>query len=244
MAIKPLELDAVTYEEYCAALAHMMGQELSFSLPGPLMKWIEEAKDLFKQIADEIGASVMDLIAMFRHKDIFMLMKGVGFSLAKIMKALAKLPSLITKGLLAVMHTIIASGILDKLKSGAMTVDALLNKYPILKMLVGPALAGLLLYMWLNMSFIGDFSYDFDMGTIIDAFKGAFTLHDLFLTPEGLAMLALFAVGSFTGLSVAWLGENTLNLLIALLYTGAVRLHKSGVVNALKSMVQKKRYAL
>lgn len=244
MAIKPLALDGVTYEEYCAALAHITGQELSLSLPGPLMKWIEEAKDLFQQIADEIGASIMDLVSLFRHKDFFTLLRGVGFSLAKIVKALAKLPSLISKGLLAVMHEVSQSGIVEKIRNGAMKVDDLLKKYPVLRYLAGPALAGLLLYMWLNMSFIGDFQYDFDMGNIIDAFKGNFSLEDLFLSPSGLSTLALFAVGTFTGLSVAWLGSSALNVLIAILYTSAVRLHKSGMVQALKSRLEKKRYTV
>lgn len=244
MAIKPLTLDEVTYEEYCAALASISGQEVAFSLPGVLMKWVEEAQNLFKEIADEIGASLMDVVSLFRQKDTFALLKACGFSLAKILKAIAKLPSLITKGLLVVMGEIAQSGVIEKIRNGTMKVDELLHKYPVLRYLSGIAIAGLLIYMWLNMSFIGDFHYDFNMSDILEALKGNFSLHDLFLSDSGLALLALFALGTFTGIGVAWLGSSALNVLVAMLYTAAVRAHKSGFINSLKSMIERKRYAI
>ena len=102
-----------------------------------------------------------------------------------------------------------------------MKVDELLDKYPLLKKITGPMVAGLLLLVWLNISFIGDFNYDFDISDMFAAFVGNFNLNDLFVSPEGLAMLSFVATNLLSGgvLSVTWLGATKLNLAMAVVYT-------------------------
>lgn len=243
MSIKPLTLE-VSYEEYSVALSCIENKETALSLPGPLMKWAGEVKEVFDEIADAIGASVTEVVAAFRHKDMFALLKAVGFSMKRLLLAVSKVPTLVTRGILSVMHEIAQTEMIEKLRSGAVKLDAILNKYPVLKMLTGVALAGLLLYLWLNMSFIGDVGFDMDMSVIVDAFRGKFSIADLFLSDEGLATLALFAVGSFTGLSVAWLGSNKLNLLVAMAFTAAKKMRNTGLSLRLKPLLEKKRYTL
>lgn len=241
MSIKPFPLD-ITYAQYQAALSAVEGKEVALILPGPLLKWIGEAKAIFEEIANTVKASVSEIVGMFRHKDMFSLLKAVGFNLTKILKALAKVTTLVPRGLLAAMEQLAKSGLLEKLRAGLATIDDVLNAHPIIKQLAGVAVAGLLLWIWMNGAFIGDFKYDMDMSTVILAFKGQFTLQDLFLTPEGLAMLALFAVGTFTGLSFTWMAESTANLILAFCYTLASKMNRGQLKQKLKSVIEFKRY--
>ena len=114
-------------------------------------------------------------------------------------------------------------GWLDKLKAGTAKIDDLLNRFPILKKITGPVIAGLLFYIWLNMSFTGSFSYDFDMSQILAALVGSYSITDLLATPEGLATLTLLVTGILTAgaLSFPWLADSVRNLVLALVYTGA-----------------------
>jgi hypothetical protein len=242
MAIKQFQTE-VTYEQYCLALASMEGQQVAFSFVGPLQKWMATAKETLEQIATTAGIAFKELLVLFKNRDMFALLKGVGFNLKKLLIALAKVTTLIPLGLLNVMEEVAKSELLQKIKVGAAKVDDLLNKHPLLKRLAGIALAGLLFYMWLNMSFIGDFSFDMDLGMVIDAFRGKFTIEDLFLTPGGLTMLTLFSIGAFTGLSFPWVGSSVVNLLIALCFTTARRLNKTALAQKLKPLLELKRYS-
>ena len=55
---------------------------------------------------------------------------------------------------------------------------------------------GILILSWLNMSFTGDWDHDFDTDSITAAIAGNYSIHDLFLSPDGLQMLALLAAGT------------------------------------------------
>jgi hypothetical protein len=52
------------------------------------------------------------------------------------------------------------------------------------------------------MTFIGDLDYDFNFSDLIAALKGSFSIADLFTSPNGLMLIALFGTGSMLGLSV------------------------------------------
>ena len=58
------------------------------------------------------------------------------------------------------------------------------------------------------MTFTGNADYDFDMGDMIMALGGGFTLSTLFAGPEGMALLTLFATGVI-GLSFPWMKTTT-----------------------------------
>ena len=62
------------------------------------------------------------------------------------------------------------------------------------------------------MTFTGNADYDFDMGDMIMALGGGFTLSTLFAGLEGMALLTLFATGVI-GLSFPCLDHNIFNLL-------------------------------
>ena len=119
-----------------------------------------------------------------------------------------------------------------------MKVDEFLDKYPILKKIGGIAVAGLLLYIWLNMSFIGDLEYDMNIGDMTAALSGTFSIAELFLSPAGLMMITLFATGGL--ISAPWLGASTLNLVLALIYTGYVKIREKSpqIQNMMRKYIQ------
>ena len=74
----------------------------------------------------------------------------------------------------------------------------------------------MLLYIWLNMAFTGDFNYDFDFADLISALSGKFSLAQLFAGQDGIRMLLLFATGMI-GLSFPWPGATSAKFVIALI---------------------------
>ena len=111
----------------------------------------------------------------------------------------------------------------QKIRKGAQRIDQLLKRYPKLKMIGGVAIAGILLWMWVNMTFIGNLDYDFNFTNTIEALKGNFSIADLFVSADGLMLMALFGTGVGFGISVPWLGATAYNLVLALVYTGYYR---------------------
>ena len=65
----------------------------------------------------------------------------------------------------------------------------------------------------------GNADYDFDMGDMILALGGGFTLSTIFAAPEGMALLTLFATGVL-GLSFPWSPQH-IQFIGAVLYGSA-----------------------
>jgi hypothetical protein len=137
-----------------------------------------------------------------------------------MLKCLNELTTLIDKGLLTIFKEIYKLKIFQKLKSGAIKIDEVLDQYPTLKKISGFGMAGILLYIWLNMTFIGSFGYDFNFSDIIGALQGSYQIADLFVSPQGLMLMTLFGTGSLFGLSIPWLGRSLYNLTLAIIYNG------------------------
>jgi len=100
-------------------------------------------------------------------------------------------------------------------------IDKLLEKAPMIKKyLAGPAVGALLLLIWTQMAFTGDWKYDFDVTTMLRAMQGEFDLKELFLSPEGKRLLMLLAIGIGIG-GFPWLsGASTaFRVAASLIYT-------------------------
>lgn len=234
---------SASYAAYCEVVSAAAGVERAFDLkiPPVLFKLFGEARAFFSKIAEEFRVPLSDIAKAFRSKDLFLLLKGVGFSLSALVNALTKFTSLLPQGLTALFKVLTKNRVFQALQDGAMSVDEFLDSHPILRKLAGPALAGFLLWIWLNMSFVGDFSSDFDVTLILDALKGRFSVRDLFVSPQGLAMLALLFSGVSTGAGVAWLGSSAYNLMLAFLYTGAKKARDSGLAAKIKAAIPRTR---
>jgi hypothetical protein len=232
----------VDYEMYCNALELVMSNKLSeefflenitegfwdqvkrVRLSRELVRVFSELKSSLNSIAKEFKVNTKTIIASFTQRDIFGVLKAFAFNLRLILRAFNELTAFIRKGLFEIFREIFRLKMFEKVRKGAMKVDEIMNRYPLLKKVTGIVLAGLILYMWLHMTFIGDLDYDFNFETIVLALKGTFSIADLFVSPEGLMLVTLFGVGTVFGLSVPWLGKSLYNLGLALFYTAYAKL--------------------
>jgi hypothetical protein len=231
----------ISYEIYCTVLDNLgTGAELAFGLPTELIKFGHEIKEILERIGERVAVGFTDLITAFKQRDVFSLLKAVHFNLKTVLHAMLEVSSIISKGLIHVFEILAKSNVVRALRDGATTVDKVLDEHPLLRKLTGPVLAGLLLWIWLSMTFVGDPRFDMDLTTAIDAFKGNFSVADLFTSPSGLAMIALLGTG-FMGLSVPWLGSSVYNLIVALIYTGYKKL-RDRRAKIIQQQLELKRY--
>jgi hypothetical protein len=210
-------------------------------LTGGLNKIFNEIKMFTEKISKELNIGISEVIKAFKDRNVFNILKSFGFAFKKILKCVNIFTTLIKQGILGIFDEIVKTKTFQKIKSGAIKVDELLNRYPLLKRLTGIAMAGLLLWMWLNMTFIGDLDYDFNFGDIINAISGNFSIEQLFFSSSGLMLITLFGVGNFMGISFPWLGKSVFNLMMGISYTGFVKLRDSNLANKIKKKLDLRR---
>jgi hypothetical protein len=203
-------------------------------LTGGLSKLFNEIKIFIEKVGDELKLGITEIVKAFKEKSVFNMLKSFGFMFGKMLKCINMFTSLIRKGIFKVFDEMAKTKMFQKIRSGAMKVDELLNRYPILKKLTGLAVAGLLLWMWLNMTFIGDLDYDFNFSDIISAISGNFNIEQLFFSSSGLMLIAMFSLGNFVGISFPWLGKSSFNLMLGIVYTGFVKLKDSKMAFKIK----------
>lgn len=214
-------LHDLQYEEFCKFVKeNKLDSEVvvlnELAIPGKLKKiwsFLIELKDIIK-------VKIMDLAKLFMNKLVFKFFAKIKFSMKYLF-------DLVKRGFKAYKEVIKAIGdYISKTKVGRWTedklkdLDAFLAKHPKTKRIAGMAVAGILIYIWLNMTFTGNADYDFDMGDMILALGGGFTLSTLFAGPEGMALLALFATGVI-GLSFPWPGPQHFQFIGAIVYGSA-----------------------
>jgi hypothetical protein len=245
--------DKISYGVYCAALNTLdPSYQVAFSIPGALGHFIGHLKELMHDLVDGLKVGVGDIITALKQKDIFALLKGVGFNLKVILNALNKLLHTGPKMLVHVFQQIEQDGWLEKLKSGAVKVDEFLHAHPILTKVGGVVIGALLLYLMLFGNFTGHPATDLDMTNIIGAIKGSYHVEDLFATPEQIAFMVIGITGVFSSAAgidalstgISWLGHiatgvgeygvAAMNLCLALIYTGLVKAGKAGIAAKLK----------
>jgi hypothetical protein len=81
------------------------------------------------------------------------------------------------------------------LENVAERMQELVEEHPNLKFILGPIIAYALYYIWTKMVFKGDFIYDFNWSTNIDAFLGNYNIVEIFSGTEGIELLSWFALG-------------------------------------------------
>ena len=94
-------------------------------------------------------------------------------------------------------------------------MDDYLKSHPKVKRFGGLVVSGMLIYIWFNMTFTGDFAYDFDMADILQALAGKFSLSTIFGGPDGAKLLILFVTGVI-GASFPWPGPSSVQFISAI----------------------------
>jgi len=173
-----------------------------------------------KGLAQSASIKLFDLIKLFLNKVVFKFFAKIKFSM-KYLFGLVKKGFKIYKDVLNaigdyVSKTKVGKWTEEKLKA----LDKFLKTHPKTKRVAGIAVAALLIYIWLNMTFTGNADYDFDMGDMISALAGKFDLSALFAGPGGMTLLMLFVTGAL-GLSFPWPGPQSFQFIGAVLYGSA-----------------------
>lgn len=234
----------ITYDQYIKILENLNTDdyltEANFSIQslGKLKVIFSEIKNVVQEISSNLKLSFNEIIDAFKNKSFYDIVKAFKFSFKTILKSINEITNLIRQGLFKVFEEIHKSFLFQEIKKGTVKIDLLLEKYPILKKVGGIAVAGILFYIWLNMSFIGDLDYDFNFSDIAAALSGKYSITDLFLSPSGLMMLTLFGTGMFTGLSAPWLGKTIYNLILGITYTLFVKSKNSVAASNIKKYLK------
>ena len=246
--------NTVSYNEYVCALNEIAiisnnGQlnegmlDSLKGLTGRIGELISNAKKTMAEVLDDTKLETKDLIKAFKNKEVFNVLKRFGFSIKKMLSATKQGVKYLNAGLSKVFKEIHNNKIVQKIHSGVMTVDEFINKHPILNKVGGVVVAGILLWIWLNMSFTGvSLDYDIDQGALLDALAGKYSLADLFTSPDGLKTIAFLSLG-LSGISVTgYLGSTAYNLTMSIIYTALQKSNfKDGTI---MNIIKKKAHSL
>jgi hypothetical protein len=187
-----------------------------------LTKFLTQLGSTAKALSKELGLEISEIIQAFQTKPMLAFFKAIKFSFKTLLRPLKAFGELYKAGILKVFAELHNTKVFQALHSGALKVDELLNRYPLLRRLTGPAIAGLLLWMWLSASFSGSPELDIDLTAMMKAaLGGQWSAAELFTSKEGLVAIGLLLSGLFAPVpSPVWLsGGMPINLLIALCYT-------------------------
>ena len=214
-----VEYSTVSIQEehdYYEALTILETAELNENILSRLTSGVRAKLDFIKTLASAAGANLQDTLTLFKDSRVFKFFSALRFNLDNLWKSIKAGFAAYSQIQRAVAKYV------SKTKIGRWTEEALrdldvwLQQHPTIKRIGGFAVAGMLLYIWLNMSFTGDLSYDFDASDILAALSGKFALSTLFAGTEGTRMLLLFVTGVI-GLSFPWPGPTSAKLAISLL---------------------------
>lgn len=223
--------ELVEYLEYCkdvdSACQIVFGDGDSGELTESLSSIKSEIINLFNVIKNDLGfawedlkMSVQDIAKAFKAKSVFEALKYFSFSINDILNAIHDITSIPSDLLIRLFSDLRKVESIKNLDERSQRIDEILSRNPVVNLITGPVVAGLLLLIWLNMTFTGNLKYDMHIASWFKALKGDFSIHDLFVSSRGMSMLSFLALGLASGgvISVAWLGSSVYNLALAITY--------------------------
>lgn len=241
--------DEVTYADYRTMLASLdpaVVTAFEFTLPGPLRKLKDEISQLCTYLKESRDLAIGSVLKAFKERSVFALLRGLGFSLMKLTKALLMAMRLPSAALFAALDALTdAIGDTKLFKALAVTerlarLEAVIRKHPILSRVTGLVIAALIFIIYIEAPFIGDTAFDFDLvDSMLAALKGNYSLTTMFTSPDAMHTLLVLLVGAATGgvslldygagymaRSLKFLGahsEDVSAVLLAIFYAGAKR---------------------
>lgn len=212
LAIQYHDQDYIEYHQAIVLLESHNGI-ISEGILDTLSAGIKSKLDFIKQLADTSKISIDKAVEFFKNAKAFKFFKMISFDMSKLFK-------MVKEGYKAYisLHKIVAEyvasqGAVKWTKGKLHELDLFLEEHPILKKLGGVAVGGILIYIWLNMSFSGDLKFDMDFDDILLALSGRYSLGDLFASEQGVRMLLLLATGTVLGLSFPWPGNTMIHFI-------------------------------
>lgn len=166
-------------------------------------------KDVFnfiKELSKEFKGKIDNLINLFKNKPLFEFVKEFGFNLKKLFDYISSVPSKLLNPLIEeITKYVDKTGVVTWTTKELEKLDNWLNKRPLIKKASGIALAALVIYINMNVTYYGDTEADFDMSDFANALAGDFSLASIFGGSAGVKLFTLFLT-NLAGLSVPWSG--------------------------------------
>lgn len=215
----------ITYEDYCLCVEEIIAEKKLMNSAEKnkfkqILNFLKIFKDKLALHLKQMGIAFKDLIIAMLKRDFYNILHLLKFNIHQLLQALGSIQRLISNGILKILSEIAArSKTIKNNRERLQIIDEFLNKYPILKYLAGPALAGLLFWMWMNIAFLGNFDSDFDLKYIADALVGKFTVYDLFGSEQGLSMVIMFFAGLMQIFTFNWFIAAPFVVPIAIIYS-------------------------
>lgn len=238
-----LQESDITYDEFIQVMDDIGNERLdedihaaNYYLSGKLAALYRTAQKDIKKISKLSDMTVASVVYALKNPTIYNILRVFRFSFKTMFRAISEAGKLVRDGLFEVIEDLSRSNLIQGIESGTVKVDEIIEKYPILKKLSGPVLAGFMLYAWLSMTFIGNFKYDMNIKAMGMALAGEYTISDFIGSKEGKTMLLLFATGGL--ISFPWLGNSILNLIMAIVYTGLVFAGKTELAQRIKRKIK------
>jgi hypothetical protein len=210
--------DEYYYYQAIGALEYNISNNLTenfLKLPKPVQQKI----DFINQIIEISKYNIKTVLTLFKDKYVFKFFKMIKFSFVKLYNLLKNGHKYYVKMQKIIAHYVASQGVVKFTEAKLKELDIYLQNHKILKKMGGIAVGGILLYIWLNMSFSGT-SLEFDMSfeDIINALAGKFSLSELFAGDDGIHMLLLFVTGVTTGLTFPYPGPTSVQMICGTLY--------------------------
>lgn len=240
----------VTYEQYSQVISAAFNPAITaFSVPSIFKGLWVDLKKIATHLKESAEVAWEHIVAAFKEKSIFALLKGVGFSLKKLLQAIHAAMKIPSNAFSAFLQEVVKDfGSLEAIKKldiklRIKQVETLLKKHPAIAHVSGIALAGFLIWMFIHASFLDHPANDLSLvDAVVNCIKGDFDMVEMFTSPAGLHALGCLAFGLATGGSslfdygfsnaehlLTWLGDSAggvYGLLIALFYKGATKVHE------------------
>ena len=218
------EDDLLEYIEFIRFTREYNLNELHEGILDKISSKLKSKISFIKDIAGQTKLKVKELIPLISDFRVFKFFQKIGWSFKKLFGLLKKgfkvahtLADVISEYM---AETKVAKWTTNELKK----LDEFLSRHPMIKRVTGVAVAGILVYIWFNMTFTGDVAYDFDMSTVLAALGGTLSLSKIFGGAEGIKLLMLFVTGAALGLSFPWPGSGSVKFISAILGTLATKL--------------------
>jgi hypothetical protein len=184
---------------------------------------LKPAIEFIKSIAQVTKSGIKYWIELFKDSKVFKFFESFGFSIKKLFDEFFKVYSTIVKDLIKMISDYAKRFKIVKWTNAELKkLDSYLKSNPKLKRVTGVALAILLVYLNLHVTYIGDFSFDFDMSDVADALLGNYSLADVLGGDKGIQLLTLFTL-NLVGISFPW---NTPIKLLGIVGNTLIRLNK------------------
>lgn len=206
-------------DEYNSFIAFVQTTNLERLDEIAIPQFLADKIQFVKELASAAGKKIADVVGMLTNKLVFGFFKALGFSLKRLVMICRegyKLYVHLIRELTEYVHkTRIGKSVADK----AQILDEFLKTHPKFRKYTGPAVAGLLIVIWILMTHTGDVKRDFDLTDAYKAMQGEYSVAHLFAGPEGTERITLFMAGVVTGLSFPWPIHSSEKLAVALIHS-------------------------